>query len=595
MARVRLAHSRSPQPTADRTPIGHETPSSAEKRRPDQLEGMSVADNLVLQNLLELHEQLEVRLTAKMELHQTTLLEAVSGVVRQRKRGQAPSKEVAVERPSGAPRRPSCSSSPKLAPASEMSWQDERDDGNELVWSEASAVQEALPEAAAGGGATAQEAEHLHSPGMHKTLSNLRLQMTAHRLDIKQRLSSVGSEEPDQGWATRLVRCRMFETLVNVSILLNAVFVGWFSDWSIKNPGSTRPIVILVIDWMFIAICMLELALRMVAEGRKFFTYRSAMFGWNVFDASVIVLTLLNESDVIGVKLSVVRLFRAMRLVYVVRVIRTMQGFRELRIIVDGIMNCGKTLLWSSVIMAFMTYIYAVVCLQLSSEWLSEDASVSTEDTVRFLERYFPSLFYSIYTLFKAVAGGINWGELSDPLLNVSPVLFVSFPFYVMATVFCVLNIVTAAFVETASRMSGDDEASAMKHIEERTQWIKVISDIFQRHDADCGGTLDWHEFSSIVKDWRTCAAFEALGMDMSFRNAKILFDLFDVDGDGHIDINEFAQGMHHLKGNARSIDTYHQFLELSRQLTRLTRMVNPSASAQLGAHLGQGQSFLDR
>ncbi|CAK0801652.1 unnamed protein product, partial [Prorocentrum cordatum] len=53
----------------------------------------------------------------------------------------------------------------------------------------------------------------------------------------------------------------------------------------------------------------------------------------------------------------------------------------------------------------------------------------------------FPSLGYSIYTLFKAVTGGVSWGEVSDPLQDVSLVFLFSFPVYIVVTMFCVLNI----------------------------------------------------------------------------------------------------------------------------------------------------------
>merc|ERR1712151_1093113 len=100
--------------------------------------------------------------------------------------------------------------------------------------------------------------------------------------------------------------------------------------------------------------------------------------------------------------------------------------------------------------MLFVTYVYAIVCLQVSADWLStaqEHATVSTHgETLLFLQNNFPSLLYSIYTLFKAVTGGKNWGDLSDPLHDVSAFLIATFPFYIIVTVFCVLNIVTAAF-----------------------------------------------------------------------------------------------------------------------------------------------------
>ncbi|CAK0869232.1 unnamed protein product [Prorocentrum cordatum] len=87
------------------------------------------------------------------------------------------------------------------------------------------------------------------------------------------------------------------------------------------------------------------------------------------------------------------------------------------------------------------------------------------------------------------------------------------------------------------------------------------------------------------MNDWETRASLEDMGIDMTFQHASLLFKLFDWNQDGHIDVDEFAQGVHHLKGAARSLDMYRQFVELSRQISSLQRMVE-----QLSATSGAGQ-----
>jgi len=325
----------------------------------------------------------------------------------------------------------------------------------------------------------------------------------------------------------------------------------------------------------------------MFVQGRRFWYLRDRMFSWNMFDVSVIVLILLNELSLFDLRLSVVRVFRVLRLVCVVRVVRVMPWFEELRLMIDGIMKCGKTLLWSSIIMLFFTYVYAIVCVQLSADWssMANDASEPTHATILFLQENFPSLGYSIYTLFKAVTGGVSWGEVSDPLQDVSLVFLFSFPVYIVVTMFCVLNIITAAFVEAASRKSQDAEEAALRNITQRTIWIDAIKSIVAKFDHDNDNTLNWAEFSQIMNDWETRASLEDMGIDMTFQHASLLFKLFDWNQDGHIDVDEFAQGVHHLKGAARSLDMYRQFVELSRQISSPQRMVE-----QLSATSGAGQ-----
>jgi voltage-gated sodium channel len=415
--------------------------------------------------------------------------------------------------------------------------------------------------------------------GQVQELSGLSNQLVEDKKSIRvsYRMNEMSrrkvSSRSSTAWATKLATRWEFEALIAISICANAVTLGWNSDWSMKNPGSQRPVSFAVLDLTFLCIFILELVLRMIGEGCAFFHYRAKMFSWNVFDTVVISLTLLNEINVLGADASVVRVFRVLRLVYVVRVVRMMRWFLELRMLVDGIMNCGKTLLWSALILVVVTYVYAIVCLQVCSEWLSQSAGGPSE-TAEFLGVNFPSLVHSVYTLFKAVTGGVDWGEVSDPLQNVSTVLVLTFPIFMIVTVFCVLNVITAAFVEAAARKSQEDEATALEHIAERKKWIKAISEIFDRHNKDASGSLGWEEFQEVVADWRTRTAFMDIGIDMSFQQAKIMFRLFDWNGDGRIDINEFAQGVHHLRGCARSLDVFRHFMKLSKQLERITRML---------------------
>jgi hypothetical protein len=129
--------------------------------------------------------------------------------------------------------------------------------------------------------------------------------------------------------------------------------------------------------------------------------------------------------------------------------------------------------------------------------------------------------------------------------------------------------------VGAASRKSQEEEESALRNIGQRQQWIQSISDIFHRFDSDSDGCLTWEDFSTMWSDWQTRMTLEEMGIEISFQHATLLFKLFDWDGDGSIDIDDFTQGVYHLRGTARSLDMYRQFIELSRQVNRLIHMVH--------------------
>jgi Ca2+-binding EF-hand superfamily protein len=243
---------------------------------------------------------------------------------------------------------------------------------------------------------------------------------------------------------------------------------------------------------------------------------------------------------------------------------------------VSGILNCGKTLLWSVLLLCIITYIQAAFSLQVMSEWLEKaEAELDDErtlETVKFIDEHFTHLWWSMYTLLKVVAGGVNWGEIADPMQHISWLLLPAFTLYVVLCEFCVLNIITAAFVEAASRTAQEEDTSALEHLEEREAWIEQIKSLFRRHDSDNDGNLNEAEFRSIMADWRTQQSFRDIGLNFDFQHVGSLFKLFDFNNDKLIDINEFAQGVHQLKGNARSLDMFREFQQMGRKVERVAR-----------------------
>ena len=103
----------------------------------------------------------------------------------------------------------------------------------------------------------------------------------------------------------------------------------------------------------------------------------------------------------------------------------------------------------SLILLTVLSYIYAVFCLQIFADWLGsvDESAVESDDklgrTVDSINYNFSSLVWCAYTLFKAISGGVEWGEaLADPMYQVNTIMVISFVLYILATVFCVLNVI---------------------------------------------------------------------------------------------------------------------------------------------------------
>ncbi|CAK0869894.1 unnamed protein product [Prorocentrum cordatum] len=235
---------------------------------------------------------------------------------------------------------------------------------------------------------------------------------------------------------------------------------------------------------MFTAVFSFEISLRIVAEEANFFRCSNRCFGWNMFDTCIVASSLVEEvaqlfSSTRRSNISSLRVVRVLRLVRALRIIRMLRFFRELRIMVSGIINCGKSVLWASLLIVIMTYTFAVVFLQITASWLEEEnlVAVDCEQTVGgacHIRSTFSSLLWGMYTLFKAMSGGSSWGEVSDPLSKIHPVVTLTFCVYIMLAVFVVLNWrITAIFVDAAARVSDDEATKIMENIQRKSVWIR--------------------------------------------------------------------------------------------------------------------------
>merc|ERR1712100_18992 len=106
------------------------------------------------------------------------------------------------------------------------------------------------------------------------------------------------------------------------------------------------------------------------------------------------------------------------------------------------------------------------------------------------------------------------------------------------------MNIVTGVFVEAAMRKGREDQDNFL---------INNVRELFRSIFADGSGRITWIDFESHLDERVMQDYFVAVDLDRS--EAKGLFHLLDMDGNGSIDVNEFLSGCLRLRGPAKSLD----------------------------------------
>jgi len=215
-----------------------------------------------------------------------------------------------------------------------------------------------------------------------------------------------------------------FERLVLVVIVGNAITLGLETYPAIMIEHSST---LLRIDKFFIAFFVVELALRFFVYGREF--WRD---GWNWFDASVVIITLLPFLGIPG--LGNVSAFRAIRLL---RVLSIIPAFRR---VLRGI---SKALSGSVAVMAVLgviLYVYAVISVKLFRD-VSPDRFADL-DTAFFT-------FFQIMTLDA-------WSDIVRPIMTEIWWAGLFFMSFIVTAVFILLSIIIGVASNAISH--SDDE-----------------------------------------------------------------------------------------------------------------------------------------
>ena len=224
------------------------------------------------------------------------------------------------------------------------------------------------------------------------------------------------------------------QRLVIAVILANAVTLGL--ETSATAMAAAGPLL-LTLDKAALAFFTVEIALKLVAYGRRFFTS-----GWNVFDLVVIAIGLVPTAEGFSV-------IRALR---ILRVLRLASAVPSMRRVADGLLAASPGMGAIVMLLALVYYVSAVVATKLFGATAPA---------------YFGTLGSSAYTLFQVMTLD-DWSqEFVRPLLDTHPYAWAFFILFILVTTFTVLNLFIAVIVNAmqaryeAEHKAEEDQAHA--------------------------------------------------------------------------------------------------------------------------------------
>ena len=233
-------------------------------------------------------------------------------------------------------------------------------------------------------------------------------------------------------------------TIIGI-IMFNAVILGLETSPSVMEAAGP---LVLALDRACLTIFVIEIALKLIAFGPRFF--RS---GWNLFDFIIVGIALLPATQGLSV-------LRALR---ILRVLRIVSAVPSLRRVVEGLFNALPGMGSVFLLMSVLFYIGAVMATKLFAASFPD---------------WFGTIGASLYTLFQIMTLE-SWSMgIVRPVLDVYPYAWLFFVPFIMVTTFAVVNLIVGLVVNSMQDAhSAESNAATDAYRDEVLERLKAIEE----------------------------------------------------------------------------------------------------------------------
>lgn len=244
------------------------------------------------------------------------------------------------------------------------------------------------------------------------------------------------ASSPDAGWRTRLaarIEAPRAQAALIVLILVNAAVLGLETSASIM---ATWGGLLTTADTVILGIFVVEIALRLLAHGARFFRDP-----WSVFDFIVVGIALAPASGPFAV-------LRALR---VLRVMRLLTFVPSMRRVVGGLLAAIPGLGSVFAVIVLIFYVGAVMSTKLFGAQFPD---------------WFGSIGASAYTLFQVMTLE-SWSMgIARPVMETFPHAWAFFVPFILIATFTMLNLFIAVIVNAIQTEHEAEHATEVKDIE---------------------------------------------------------------------------------------------------------------------------------
>lgn len=348
-----------------------------------------------------------------------------------------------------------------------------------------------------------------------------------------------------------VVESQLFDSVMLGLIIVNMFCLIIEADVRVRSENDESPHWLMSLAYVFLPMYMLEILARLCVDGLSYF--RSA---FNVLDVTVVFIDLIVVivGAVIGDSATGVSAIRIVRILRLMRVVRTCRVFRELWLMLHGMVSAMKAMLWAVVLIAATLLIFSLVAVQIlhpTAKQLAAD-NMFDEGCAR-CPHAFDSIGRSAATWWLLIFAGEMWEAMAVPMMERKPYCA---PVFILAYVLvnlCLLNLVLTVIVDRAQEARAEDGEHALKEKRLGLQnATKKMVQLFEEMDQDGSGHLTLDEIELGFDSNDEFFAVMKL-MDVERVDLGVVFQIIDEDHSGTVTAEEFAQQLYKMKAQESS------------------------------------------
>jgi voltage-gated sodium channel len=230
----------------------------------------------------------------------------------------------------------------------------------------------------------------------------------------------------------RFIESRAFQTTIMVAIILNAITLGL--ETAPELMGAYLPLLYRI-DLVFLALFTIEILLKLAVYRFSFFKS-----GWNVFDFTIVVISLLPFIQGLSV-------LRALRVLRVLRLISVIPQFRK---VTQAFFDSLTGLAAIGAILLILFYVGAVMTTKLFGATFPD---------------WFGTIGHSLYSLFQIMTLE-SWSMgIVRPVMEVYPYAWMFFVPFILLTTFAALNLLIGVIVNSMQSLHDSTTETLEEHL----------------------------------------------------------------------------------------------------------------------------------